>query len=105
MCLGIPGQIVEVVDAANDLALVNVGGVRRVVNIAFVIDEGRPASTCVGEWVLVHVGFAMSRLDEQEAARTLALLHELGVAQGEMEEMADRSEERDEQRDELRTLP
>jgi hydrogenase expression/formation protein HypC len=87
MCLGIPGQIVEVTDAANDLALVNVGGVRRVINIAFVIDEDRPASACVGEWVLVHVGFAMSRLDEQEAARTLALLHELGVAQGEMDEL------------------
>lgn len=87
MCLGIPGQIVEVTDAANDLALVNVGGVRRVINIAFVIDDDRPASACVGEWVLVHVGFAMSRLDEQEAASTLALLHELGVAQGEMDEM------------------
>jgi hydrogenase expression/formation protein HypC len=58
-----------------------------VINIAFVIDEDRPASACVGEWVLVHVGFAMSRLDEQEAARTLALLHELGVAQGEMDEL------------------
>ncbi|NYH20230.1 hydrogenase expression/formation protein HypC [Paraburkholderia bryophila] len=85
--MGIPGQIVEVTDAANDLALVNVGGVRRVINIAFVIDDDRPASACVGEWVLVHVGFAMSRLDEQEAASTLALLHELGVAQGEMDEM------------------
>ncbi|OAJ59441.1 hydrogenase assembly protein HupF [Paraburkholderia ginsengiterrae] len=87
MCLGIPGQIVEVTDAANDLALVNVGGVRRVINIAFVIDEARPASACVGDWVLVHVGFAMSRLDEQEAARTLALLHELGVAQAEFDEL------------------
>lgn len=87
MCLGIPGQIVEVTDEANDLALVNVGGVRRVINIAFVIDEDRPAGACVGEWVLVHVGFAMSRLDEQEAAHTLALLHELGVVQGEMDEL------------------
>lgn len=87
MCLGIPGQIVEVTDAANNLALVNVGGVRRVINIAFVIDEGRPASACIGAWVLVHVGFAMSRLDEQEAARTLALLHELGVAQAEFDEL------------------
>ncbi|MFM0644815.1 HypC/HybG/HupF family hydrogenase formation chaperone [Paraburkholderia bryophila] len=98
MCLGIPGQIVEVTDAANDLALVNVGGVRRVINIAFVIDDNRPASACVGEWVLVHVGFAMSRLDEQEAARTLALLHELGVAQGEMDEMDEMN-----QTDEFRT--
>ncbi len=105
MCLGIPGQIVEVTDAANDLALVNVGGVRRVINIAFVIDEGRPANACVGEWVLVHVGFAMSRLDEQEAARTLALLHELGVAQGEMDDMAEVDEQRDELREELRSAP
>ncbi|KAE8755803.1 MULTISPECIES: HypC/HybG/HupF family hydrogenase formation chaperone [Paraburkholderia] len=102
MCLGIPGQIVEVTDAANDLALVNVGGVRRVINIAFVIGEGRTANSCIGEWVLVHVGFAMSRLDEQEAARTLALLHELGVAQGEMNDIAGMGELRDELRDELR---
>ena len=105
MCLGIPGQIVEVSDAASDLALVNVGGVRRVINIAFVIGEGRTANSCVGEWVLVHVGFAMSRLDEQEAARTLALLHELGVAQGEMDDMAKVGELQDELREELRSAP
>ncbi|MGF6997490.1 HypC/HybG/HupF family hydrogenase formation chaperone [Paraburkholderia sp. GAS32] len=105
MCLGIPGQIVEVTDAANDLALVNVGGVRRVINIAFVIGEGRTANSCIGEWVLVHVGFAMSRLDEQEAARTLALLHELGVAQGEMNDIAGMGELRDELREELRSAP
>lgn len=87
MCLGIPGQIVEVTDAANNLALVDIGGVRRVINIAFVSDEDRPASACIGEWVLVHVGFAMSRLDEEDAAQTLALLHELGVAQREMDEL------------------
>ncbi|MGO4152290.1 HypC/HybG/HupF family hydrogenase formation chaperone [Cupriavidus sp. YAF13] len=87
MCLGIPGQIMEVRDAANALAVVDVGGVRRVINIAFIVDDGHPAAQCVGEWVLVHVGFAMSRLDEAEAARTLALLHELGVAQAEFDEM------------------
>jgi hydrogenase expression/formation protein HypC len=87
MCLGIPGQIVEVTDAANHLAVVNVGGVRRVINIAFIVDDERPAHACVGEWVLVHVGFAMSRLDEDEAARTLALLQELGVAQAEFDEI------------------
>ena len=87
MCLGIPGQIVEVTDAENYLALVNVGGVRRVINIAFVVNDDRPVSACVGDWVLVHVGFAMSRLDEEEAARTLALLHELGAAQAEFDEM------------------
>jgi hydrogenase expression/formation protein HypC len=87
MCLGIPGQIVEVTDAANHLAVVNVGGVRRVINIAFIVDDERTADACVGEWVLVHVGFAMSRLDEEEAARTLALLRELGVAQAEVDGM------------------
>ena len=105
MCLGIPGQIIEVTDAANHLAVVNVGGVRRVINIAFVIGEGRTANSCVGEWVLVHVGFAMSRLDEQEAARTLALLHELGVAQGEMDDMAKVGELQNELREELRSAP
>jgi hydrogenase expression/formation protein HypC len=84
MCLGIPGQIVEIRDADNNLALVDVGGVQRVINIAFVVDDDRPPSACVGDWVLVHVGFAMSRLDEAEAMRTLALLRELGEAQAEM---------------------
>ncbi|MGA3251234.1 MAG: HypC/HybG/HupF family hydrogenase formation chaperone [Paraburkholderia sp.] len=88
MCLGIPGQIVEITDAASHLALVDVGGVRRVINIAFIVDEEWDAAACVGEWVLVHVGFAMSRLDEDEAARTLELLHELGVAQAEFDELS-----------------
>lgn len=87
MCLGIPGQILEVRDAANALAMVEVGGVRRLINIAFIVDDDHKAEACVGEWVLVHVGFAMSRLDEAEAARTLALLHELGLAQAEFDEM------------------
>ncbi len=87
MCLGIPGQIVEVTDADNRLAVVNVGGVKRTVNIALVVDEDHPASSCVGEWVLVHVGFAMSRLDEDEAARTLALLREMGEVQAELDAM------------------
>jgi hydrogenase expression/formation protein HypC len=87
MCLGIPGQIVEIRDADNNLALVDVGGVQRVINIAFVVDDDRPPSECVGDWVLVHVGFAMSRLDEAEAMRTLALLRELGEAQAEMAAM------------------
>ena len=87
MCLGIPGQIVEVTDAENYLALVNVGGVRRVINIAFVVNDDRPESACVGDWVLVHVGFAMSRINEQEAALTLQILTELGEAQAEIEAM------------------
>ena len=67
--------------------MVEVGGVRRPVNIAFIIADDHPADTCLGEWVLVHVGFAMSRLDEDEAARTLALLRELDEMQGEVEAM------------------
>ena len=82
MCLGIPGQIVSIIDAADAMAMVDVGGVRRPVNISFVLDE-RPAEVCIGEWVLVHVGFAMSRLDAAEAARTLELLEELGELQAE----------------------
>jgi hydrogenase expression/formation protein HypC len=84
MCLGIPGRIVAVIEAADALAMVEVAGVRRPVNISFILDD-RPAEACVGEWVLVHVGFAMSRIDEAEAMRTLALLQELGEMQAELE--------------------
>ncbi|HEX4024156.1 MAG TPA: HypC/HybG/HupF family hydrogenase formation chaperone [Steroidobacteraceae bacterium] len=87
MCLGIPGRIVQIVDAEVPLAIVEVGGVRRAINIAFIADETHPPERCVGDWVLVHVGFAMSRIDEQEAARTLALLAELDEAQGELQLM------------------
>jgi len=87
MCLGIPGRIVEIIDAGEALAMVQVGGVRRPVNISFIIADDHPAEACIGEWVLVHVGFAMSRLDEEEAARTLALLRELDEMQGEEDAM------------------
>ncbi|HAZ45112.1 MAG TPA: hydrogenase assembly protein HupF [Cyanobacteria bacterium UBA11369] len=81
MCLGIPGQIVEISDANQKLAIVNVGGVKRQVNIACIVDEQHPPASCIGDWVLVHVGFAMNRIDEQEAAETLQLLQELAAAQ------------------------
>ena len=87
MCLGIPGQIVEVTDAGSGSAVVDIGGVRREINIAFIVDGEHPIDSCVGDWVLVHVGFAMSRIDGEEAARTLALLQELGEAQAELEAM------------------
>jgi len=87
MCLGIPGQIVEIIDESNLMAKVEVSGVRRPVNIACIIDDERPASSCVGDWVLVHVGFAMSRIDEEEAQKTLALLDELGELQEQMAAM------------------
>lgn len=81
MCLGIPGQIVEISDANQKLAIVNVGGVKRQVNIACIVDEQHPPASCIGDWVLVHVGFAMNRIDEEEAAETLQLLQELATAQ------------------------
>ncbi|MEZ5453970.1 MAG: HypC/HybG/HupF family hydrogenase formation chaperone [Thiothrix sp.] len=87
MCLGIPGQITEIIDVENLTAKVDVGGVKREVNIACIVDDEHPAESCVGDWVLVHVGFAMSRLDEEEAARTLALLEELGDMQAELDMM------------------
>ena len=87
MCLGIPGRIVRLDDAAKKLATVEVGGMRRQVNIACIVDDAHPPETCVGEWVLVHVGFAMSLINEQEAAETLKILAELGEAQAELEAM------------------
>ncbi|HIK54537.1 MAG TPA: HypC/HybG/HupF family hydrogenase formation chaperone [Synechococcales cyanobacterium M55_K2018_004] len=81
MCLGIPGQIVEISDKENKLAIVNVSGVRRQVNIACIIDEHHPIESCVGDWVLIHVGFAMNRIDAAEAAETLKLLEEMAEIQ------------------------
>ena len=77
MCLGIPGQITEITDIQNQLAIVNVSGVKRQVNIACIIDDRHPIESCVGDWVLVHVGFALNRLDESEAAETLRILAEI----------------------------
>ena len=79
MCLGIPGKIIEITDTNNKLAIVDVAGVKRQVNIACIVNEQHPPESCVGDWVLVHVGFAMNRINEQEAAETLQLLEE-GVA-------------------------
>ena len=77
MCLGIPGQITEITDIQNQLAIVNVSGVKRQVNIACIVDDRHPVESCVGDWVLVHVGFALNRLDESEAAETLRILAEI----------------------------
>jgi hydrogenase expression/formation protein HypC len=85
MCLAIPGQVVEIVDAANRLARVDVAGVRRTVNIGLLdgsglSDDSGPATSGVhpGDWVLIHVGFAISKVDEAEAAATLDLLQRMG---------------------------
>ena len=77
MCLGIPGQITEITDLQNQLAMVNVSGVKRQVNIACIVDDHHPVESCIGDWVLVHVGFALNRLDEEEAAETLRILAEI----------------------------
>jgi hydrogenase expression/formation protein HypC len=87
MCLGIPGRIVTIDDAGRKLATVDVAGVRRQVNIACIVDDAHPVEARVGDWVLVHVGFAMSRIDEERAAETLAILTALGEAQAEIEAM------------------
>ncbi|HKS89951.1 MAG TPA: HypC/HybG/HupF family hydrogenase formation chaperone [Stellaceae bacterium] len=88
MCLGIPGRIVSLDDAEAALATVDVCGVRRQINLVCIIDDDHPFATCLGDWVLVHVGFAMSRIDEEEAQKTLAILAELGEQQAEMMALA-----------------
>jgi hydrogenase expression/formation protein HypC len=87
MCLGIPGQIVAITDEARLMALADVSGVRREVNVACIADG--PLTGLVGSWTLIHVGFAMSRIDEQEAAATLEALRDLGEAQEALEQMAE----------------
>ena len=85
MCLGIPGCIIRIDDAENMIATVDICGVRRQINVNCIVDETHPVEACIGDWVLVHVGFAMSRIDADEAAATLKLLSELGEAQAELE--------------------
>jgi hydrogenase expression/formation protein HypC len=86
MCLGIPGRIVAISDAERKLAMVDVSGVKREVSIACIIGD-RAIEACIGDWVLVHVGFAMSVIDEAQAAETLRILIELGEAQQEIAAM------------------
>jgi len=76
MCLGIPGLVVELVDDNDHLAKVEVAGVRRMINIGLLEDEGLQP----GDWVLIHVGFAMARIDEEEAQRALEGLQLMGQA-------------------------
>lgn len=87
MCLGIPGRIISLDEKIQKLATVDVGGVRRQVNISCIVDEEHPPESCIGDWVLVHVGFAMSRINEEEAANTLKLLEEMGEVQAEINAM------------------
>lgn len=82
MCLAIPGKIVEMVDVDNHIAKVDVGGVRRNINIGMLPED----DVHVGDYVLIHVGFAMSKVDEHEAEETLRVLKELGEYQNEFEQ-------------------
>ena len=86
MCLAIPGRIVEVIDEANRLATVDVAGVRRTVNIGLLDVDGDSAQE--GDWVLIHVGFALSKVDEEEAIATRRLLENMGAEyEQELEEL------------------
>jgi len=75
VCLAIPGQVVEIVDAANRIATVDVAGVHRNVNVGLLDDDD---GAVPGDWVLIHVGFALSKVDEAEARATLKLLEAMG---------------------------
>jgi len=92
MCLGIPGQIVAISDEANSMAMVDVSGVQREVNIMCIVEGDKTPQDYIGEWVLVHVGFAMSHLDEVEAQHTLELLAELGELQDELDLMKEQAQ-------------
>lgn len=76
MCLGIPGQVVELTDPAAYLAKVDVNGIKRTISVRLLADTGLDT----GDWVLVHVGFAMAKIDEQEAAQTLEAVKQMGQA-------------------------
>jgi hydrogenase expression/formation protein HypC len=76
MCLGIPGEVIEILDDRPDLAKVNVSGVRRAINIGLLEDE----VIVPGDWVLIHVGFALSKIDEGEAKAALDFLEGIGQA-------------------------
>lgn len=98
MCLGIPGQLVEIVDAENFIAKVNVSGVKRNINIGLL----KPEEAQVGNWVLIHVGFALSQIDEEEARQTYAFLQEMGQAYDDEITMMDQSARLHEQFSETR---
>ena len=85
MCLGIPGQVIEIVERGVGLARVDISGVRREVSIALVDEPAAPIE--VGDWVLIHVGFALARIDEEDARETLALLERGAELQRELDEL------------------
>jgi len=78
MCLAIPGQIVELVGEDGQVATVEIAGVRRNVNVSLLADAAGGGAKA-GDWVLIHVGFALSKVDEEEALATLRLLEAMGA--------------------------
>lgn len=87
MCLGIPVQIKAITDPDKMLALAEVKGVRREINVTLVSEPAEPLEALIGRWVLLHVGFAVSRIDEDEARITLDLLAETGAVEEELAAM------------------
>jgi hydrogenase expression/formation protein HypC len=88
MCLAIPGQVVEMVDEGNRLAKVDVAGVHRNVNVGLLDSDGDGSGVGQGDWVLIHVGFAISQVDEEEALATRRLLEQMGADyEAELEEL------------------
>ena len=86
MCLGIPGQIAAITDPTRMMAMAEVSGVRREVNVAPIVTGA--LEDVIGKWALIHVGFAMAEIDEDEAEKTLEALRGLGEAQETLEAMA-----------------
>lgn len=84
MCLGIPGKIISITNQERQLGMVDVSGIQREVNLSCIAEDKTPLEDYIGEWVLVHVGFAMSLIDEAEAQTTLKVLTELGEMQEEL---------------------
>jgi hydrogenase expression/formation protein HypC len=80
MCLGIPGEVIELMPDQQDLAMVSVEGVKRAVNIALLREDDGRLDLVPGEWILIHVGFALSKIDEAEATASLEFLTGLGDA-------------------------
>ncbi len=84
MCLGIPGKIVSITDHERKLGMVEISGVKREVNLRCIAEDNHALESYIDEWVLVHVGFAMSRINAAEAASTLDVLTQLGEMQAEL---------------------
>jgi hydrogenase expression/formation protein HypC len=82
MCLGIPGEVIEILRDQPDLAMVDVSGVKRAINIGLLTDD----PPVPGEWILIHVGFALSKIDEQEAKAAMDFL--IGIGQAYEDEIA-----------------